>query len=320
MTIAWTGVTVPGPTPCRPGGRRNSQARPTMPRSNVPATQETPSTSLAIPDDIRADLLRSQAEQITSAQRLPRMKVMPAGAGLFEFTDDATTVRNFEGVVLNSHPRNVLWDKPYGEGRSDQEQEGPACVANDGRYGAPRPGFKHLGLPGNRGRTPAEAEVRAMGSERIECATCPYNQWGSKGLLPELNASPTAKGKAVTNQKAVYILLSDRELPVELVLPPTSLQAFDAYIAGLLNRGIPVQSVVTKFTQVRKEQGGLRWSVVQFEQGDNLDPDTFGQVLQKRERYRSFTTPQDPANMPVEEYANVEIVAGDEVGDDEIPF
>jgi hypothetical protein len=267
----------------------------------APATAASQSTALAtqMPDDVRRDLLRAQGSQITTDQQLPRIKVMAAGAGLFEFGEGGDTLRAFEGVILNSHPRNVLWDKPYGESAVDENgnPEGPACQANDGKFGTPRAGFPHLGLLENKGHTHDTAPVEAAGTERIECATCPYNAWSSKGLVDVRGG----KGKAVTNQKALYIVIDGQETPSELVIPPTSIKNFDAYLSSLLNRGDPVQSVVTKFSQKIEQKGTMKWAVVEFSDVRALDGAEFGSVMTKRQRYLRQIMP----SLPVVEQATI---------------
>lgn len=252
-----------------------------MPREtpNVPAA--TPSTALeAMPDDVRADLLRAQTAQITTFQRLPRIKIVGAGAGLFEFTDTNDTTREIMGVILNSHPRNVLWDRdPDDQSPIPDDQKGPACNSNDGRFGTPRAGFLHVELGGRA----------ATGTERIDCSSCRYNQWNSIALIkPEAR---NTKGKAVTNQRSLYILVDDRETPMELILSPSSLKAYDAYLTALANRSIPIQAVLTKFTLEVKGQGPQRYSVCKFNDGGLLDGETFALVMRKRQQYQAAITP-----------------------------
>lgn len=270
-----------------------------MPRNQQPATppaaeQPSPSSALTVPADIMRDLLQAQRGMIGERQRLPQVKIMGAGAGLYEFADTNDTVRTFRGVILGSHMRNVLWDKAYGDeaprprGGDDEEQKGrPACVSGDGVTGVPREGFAHAALQ-PRDASPTATPVVARGTERISCRTCPYNQWGSKRLIPELmRPGDSGKGKAVTNQRAVYILVEGREAPVMLILPPTSITAFDEYLTTLLNRGIPVQATFTTFTQEIKERGRLKWAQATFAQGDALNQESFSRVLAKRNEYRS---------------------------------
>lgn len=275
----------------------------------------SPSTAL---DTRRDELLRSQAAQVTTAQQLPAIKIMAAGAGLFEFSDNNETVREFDGVILNSHPRNVLWDKEYGEAGANatEEDKQPACVANDGVNGQPRPGFFHLGLPANIGKRKDDANlVRAVGTELIACATCPYNQFGSKRLVSE-RGKPN--GKANTNYKSVYILVEGRGVPFELRLPPTSIRAFDKYLTDLIGASVPVQSVITRFSQERKDNAGLRWAEARFTRGRSLDDSEFDNILSVRARFMSAITPR-PLQMPDVVIAEAEATAAPD-GDDDIGF
>jgi hypothetical protein len=210
--------------------------------TNLPS-QRNPLSALVVPDDVRADLLRSQAESIGTPQRLPQIRLMPAAAGLYEFKDTNETPREFRGVILGSHARNVLWDGAYGDERPEADR-GPACQSRDGKIGVPRAGFHHAALGTN---------APAAGDEMIECASCPYNSFGSKRMISE-NGSP--KGKAVTNQRSVYVAIEGRRSPMELVIVSTSIPPFDEYLNSLLQREIPVQSVVTLFKQELKNRVG----------------------------------------------------------------
>lgn len=287
-----------------------------MPRSrsndsgtDVVPTQSAGALSFALPEDIRADLLRAQAGSIHTPQALPRVKIMGAGAGLYEFSDTQETVQAFKGVILNTHPRNVLWDRAFGDRpQTDNPEDSlPACSSTDGRYGTPRVGFRHAGLQGRV----------STGNERVECATCPYNQWGTGNLLI---ATQNPRGKAVTNQRSIYILMEDRESPVELVLPPTSMAALDEYLTLLLNRQLPVQAVVTGFGLFRKEgRGGNRYSVATFQQDRPLTEEEFTAAMQRRQGFWSSIAPQTVAEVEAMDLADSEYedVTG---GDDEIPF
>lgn len=234
--------------------------------SNLPAT---------LSDDFREELLRQQGEQLTQVD-IPRIKIMGAGAGLYEFADTADTVRDFEAVILSSHGRNTLWDKPYGTERPDGEPGGPACSSGDGQVGQPREGFDHEGL-----------ESAATGSDTVTCSQCPYNQWGSAHLVGK-----SGKGKACTNQRSIYLLVDGKELPYELILSPTSLRAFDAYSASLLNQGFPLPAVITKLGQEIKSSGSLKWAQATFDMGAGLTDEAFGLVRERMAKYQSQITPR----------------------------
>jgi hypothetical protein len=238
---------------------------------------ETPNLP-AIPDDLRKELLSEQADQIGPHLDLPRLKIMPAAAGLFEFSDTQDTLREFSGVVLNSHGRNVLWPHPYGHVLAPDEPSGPACVSGDGTTGSPREGYTHAGLGGT-----------ADGTEQMACGVCPYNQWGSASIIGKSGA-----GKACTNQRSVYIMVEGRGLPYEMVLPPTSLNEFDAYLTMLTNQGVPAQAVLTEFSQEKVERGTIAWSVAKFTMGDVLSDEAFALVRERRAKFLDAISPRAP--------------------------
>jgi hypothetical protein len=279
-------------------------------RSNVPAVQDQSGNTLPdLPQDVLADLLAAQAGELGSNIELPKIKVMPAGVGMFEFDDNNQRAETFRGIILGSHAKNVLWDKQFGQQSANPEENLPACSATDGRFGTPREGFHHLSLPGNRrfmqdGRNVQEAQAlandegeAAVGVEVIECRSCIYNQWGTgKTFRPNANE----KGKANTNQRVIYVLTEDRVLPSALVIPPTSLSDYDKYVSGLTNRSIPVQAVITTFSQVVLGSGGVRYGTVKFDMAERLDPQVLMTVLQKRKQYESYINPALRGQMPVE--------------------
>jgi hypothetical protein len=242
----------------------------------------SPGSALAIPVDVRADLLRAQQGMVGERLKLVQAKVMPAGAGRFEFTDTNEIVQEFAGVILGSHQRNVLWDRPADVQPANDEEKGPACRSPNGLHGIPRAGFAHAALQ----RQGDPTLVVATGTEQISCASCPYNKWGSKPLMPQMmRPGGSTKGKAVTNQRGVYVLVPGRETPVMVIVSPTSIPAYDEYIGNLVNHGIPVQSMFTIFKQEIKTKGAQRWALVTFHRGETLGNDAFQKVLTVRNRF-----------------------------------
>ena len=284
---------------------------------NTPAVRSP--SALVVPDDVRRDLLRSQAEEVGTPQRLPLIKIMPAAAGLYEFNDRTPpqTEREFQGVILGSHARNVLWDGAYGEERAEADR-GPACSSRDGKIGVPRAGFAHAALQSGHG-----VVVAASGTEQIECASCPYNAFGSKRMISE-TGSP--KGKAVANQRSVYVMIDGRRSPMELLIVNTSIPPFDEYLNSLLQREIPVQSVITTFRQERKNRVGAagQYAVATFENTGTLTPEQFTRILTLRTEYMHFIRPSDPVattdtSEDLDDSRNETLVEADEAEDD-LPF
>lgn len=282
--------------------------RPARPASAAVAVVPVdPSNLPTLAPDVVQALLQSQRESITEVQRLPAIKVMPQGIGMFEFTDDNATEREFFGIILHSHARNVLWDKPFGyeADPNDEFANLPACASPDGIEAAPRPLFTHLSLRTQSGAGPV---VVATGNELLECRTCAYNAWGSAALIAK-----TGKGKACSNQRAVYILIEGREAPMELTLPPTSISSLDEYLTTMTNRQKPVQTVITKFSQRVDTRGSLRWGVAKFEMASELTREQVAGVLAKRSAYMTAMSPQlAPARITVAESADLTSTADDD--------
>lgn len=263
-----------------------------------------PGTAVApqLPDDLRAELLQAQAASIQTPIDLTVLKVLGSGVCLFELSDNpGTTLQAVRGIILHSHASNVLWDKPYGApvSSTDEKAKLPACSSTDGIYGVPREGFRHAGLHGDVGD----------GEKVVECAKCPYNDWGSGAMVI---ATKNPKGKAVTNNRRIYLMLEGRDAPVELTLPPTSITEFDEYSASLLNKGIPLQQVVTEFSQSRKGSGSNTYAVVHARNIGDVDAQTFQIVMEKRRRYAASIFPKRPASAAT--------VVDEAVEDEEIPF
>ncbi len=266
---------------------------------DLPATtDEQTEVGPALSDDVRQELLQEQSEQLTHVE-IPRVAILAAGAGLYEFKDTQRTEREFEAVILSSHGRNTMWDREFGDDVPEGTPSGPACASGDGHVGRPRQGFAHRGIGG------AEAD----GTESINCGGCPYNEWASASLLGK-----TGRGKACTNQRSVYLVVENCELPYELILSPTSLRAFDQYSATLINQGFPLPAVVTKLSQTIVEKGTMKWAVAVFTMGDPLDDEQFGVVREKMKKYQSAMAPR--AIVPEAEWETED----SESDDEETPF
>lgn len=109
-------------------------------------------------------------------------------------------------------------------------KEAPVCQSNDGITG--------VGQPGG------------------ECATCPLAQWvdGKRPECPE--------------HISVYILRPTSLIPVVLTLPATSIKPWNDYKNGLFNAMTPVYGAETKFSLMRRESGGNKFSVVSLSKTD----------------------------------------------------
>jgi hypothetical protein len=241
--------------------------------------QESTSTALALPDDIREELLRAQRASVSTPQDLPQIRVMNGGVGLFEFKDTNETEREFQGVILGAHDANILWERDINTPAPSDEEKRPACSSNNGVVGIPRKGFRHEALGGGF----------AEGTEQIACQSCPYNKFGSGA---KLIAGKNPKGKAVTNQKMVYVLIPGRAAPMELVLNAMSIKQYDEYAGKLGNQGIPTQAIVTTFSQkIVNKTPTLKYGVVEMRNAGALDMATLEKAVATRRRFISNIEP-----------------------------
>ena len=104
----------------------------------------------------------------------------------------------------------------------------------------------------------------------LDCASCPYNQFGSgKG-----------NSKACKNTHRVYLLRENEPLPILLTLPPTSLRAFKDYLAKrLIMKGKRSTDVLTTIKLKReKNADGAVYSACVFSKAGDLTPDQIAAV------------------------------------------
>lgn len=167
---------------------------------------------------------------------------IPSGGGLaFEIAgddpDNPEMVQELVGVIVHHHPASAYWAQAFGSGESNS----PDCASSDGKVGVMR----------------ETGEIR-------DCATCPYNQYGSAGA-----------GKACKNTHHVYLLREGEMLPVLLTLPPTSIGNFRDYLAKrLVLKGIRANAAVTKVKLTReKNPQGILYSKAVFSFGGKLSPE-----------------------------------------------
>ena len=141
--------------------------------------------------------------------RIPtyRAKIPSGGGRAFDIVtgDDSfdTTVTSFRGVVANFHNCNALFPNQKATNIP------PVCSSPDGVEG-----------------------TDMLTNETKECASCPNNQWGSKG-----NGS---RAKACKNMRRLYVLVEGSVVPIILTIPPTSINNWERYKSAVL--GVQMRS------------------------------------------------------------------------------
>lgn len=171
--------------------------------------------------------------------RLPQIKILHAGALMFEMPPDESgkepKVDSFEGILIDQHPCNAWWEKSYQETGGGEQ---PDCSSLDGINGI------------------------LDGGDAIECITCPHNQWGSG----RDDQGEKTRGKACKNMKRLHILMNEHELPRRLTLPPSSIKEADIFLSTLRDRNIPMTSAKLRFSLIEgTNKQGIKYSEIHFE-------------------------------------------------------
>ena len=165
-----------------------------------------------------------------TSPKLPKIKIASQG-GVFEIEGQEDSTKTITGVILESHRMNSYYREAFSGGNAM-----PDCWSADGV----RPGGEFR-----------EAET---------CAACPMNQFGS---------ALKGGGKACKNGRMVHILIGDDPIPYRMILPPTSIKAWDKYMLMLAGKKRPHASVVTTLTMTKQtNRDGISFYSVEFTLSD----------------------------------------------------
>lgn len=194
------------------------------------------------------DIAQMLTEELDGMGQVPFDAVkIPSGGGLsFELSgddpDNPETAQTLTGVIVHHHPVNVYWEHDF-----DGAGGLPDCSSPDGKHG-----------------------LNAKTGEVLDCASCPYNQFGSG----------RGNSKACKNTHRVYLLRENEPLPILLTLPPTSLRAFKDYLAKrLIMKGKRSTDVLTSIKLKReKNADGIAYSACVFTKAGDLTPDQIAAV------------------------------------------
>ena len=191
---------------------------------------------------ISGDMAEAVAEEMDGlgALSFDRVKI-PAGGGIaFELPgedeDNPESSPAIVGVILDHHPVNAYWAEKFSGGNAQ-----PDCSSFDGKKGVMR----------------ETGEIK-------DCASCPYNQFGSDG-----------RGKACKNVHRLFIIQEGNPVPIILALPPSSLKSFRDYIGKkILLKGLRCFQAITKIT-LKKEVNAdnITYSRAVFTFQDRLSPE-----------------------------------------------
>lgn len=180
--------------------------------------------------DLKEVIQENLGGQTIDPTMLDRVRV-PAG-GVTTWTvptlEGDQEIKTIEGILVHFSDPKAYW-------KHSMEETGggtaPDCASDDGITGI---AFTADG-PGG------------------DCATCPFNQWGSdpKG----------GKGKACKDMRNLFILREHSILPLVVVAPPTSIQPIRQFMLRLTSAGVKYTSVVIGLSLEKvKNDGGIWYS------------------------------------------------------------
>ena len=205
-------------------------------------------------EDLKAELEDEMDDRDDDGSIEPKHIKIPSGGGkAFEVEtddpDDPEVLKEVDGVIIFTHRMNAYWAHKFGEADEDgNTNKVPDCSSMDGKTGM----------------------VRETGEIR-DCATCPFNQFGSDGA-----------GKACKNMRRLYILRDGKPDVYLLTVPPTSLKDINKALKALMGKTKTpyTRQIVTFKLSIAESKDKIKYSRVSLERKALL-PDKLFPVTQK---------------------------------------
>ena len=235
-----------GPRPR--SGTLTTKTKDSKTKDQRPKDKDTMTTDIAIrpvsdfaifanPDINIAELITDNLEgEEFSPQDLTRISVPGGGGQTFSIPSPGGDIdaKTIEGIIIKVQTVRIYFSQPFGSG----EVTPPDCFSNDGMTG--------IGNPGGN------------------CATCPLNEWGSKG--------DGKKGKVCSEKRNIFILPADSLLPYVLSAPVMSIKNYKTYLQHLTRKGISIKAVTTIVgLEKDKNEGGIAYSKLTFREGTKIE-------------------------------------------------
>lgn len=175
-----------------------------------------------------AELIRENIGTDISVFDLPRIKV-PTGGGTFwnyQTAEGPQSTPALEGIIACKHATKSRWDVDYDDA---SETTPPDCHSADGITG--------IGKPGG------------------DCATCPFNQY---------ETATKGSGKACKDMADLFIITRNGIVPTAIQVPRTSLKSLKQYGIQIMNAGLSIHDVLTKFTLRTEKKAGKDTAIIEF--------------------------------------------------------
>ena len=177
----------------------------------------------------------------------PRVKIPGGGTTQFELPgenpDQPNYVPYIEGIIIMNHNTNAYWPS----GSEYDMNVAPECTSVDGVTG--------YGCPGGA------------------CELCPHNQYGS-----DPNGG---KGKACKNMRSLYILQNGSTMPINLMLPPTSLRPYSEFATtAFLMRNRPLWGSLVRIELRKENNGSNNYAVAVFKRVGDFSGEKLAEIEQ----------------------------------------
>lgn len=217
------------------------------------AVQNAQNTALAEVDDAQVAALLDQ--EISNTMQMGGFDYRPGKIGIMHrekkfVSTDGQTANSLSGTIVYFHKARGYWQ--------EEGQQIPTCSSMDGRTGTRR------------------ITEDGTETESVNCANCPYNQFGSD---PKGGA-----GKACKEMRRLFIVEKDSILPALLNIPPTSLKTFDQYMSALVSKRKAHIAYETIFRLEGAKGSGFDYSKVVLELGELHSNKQIVDLLEMRER------------------------------------
>ena len=118
------------------------------------------------------------------------------------------------------------------------------------------------------------------------CATCPFNDFGSK--------DGDSNAKACKESVTLFLLRPDNIMPIIVRVPVSSKLRFQRYMTRLVGRMIPLSSVVTRITlEKTTNKTGQPYSLFNFEAVEELVPEKAASAKAFAQKFMEFVNAAD---------------------------
>jgi hypothetical protein len=177
------------------------------------------------------DIMRENVGTGLNRFDLDRIKMPTSGSTIWSVPTlgGDTEVKTIDGIIIHWQEVRAFWRISYDDSGGGIP---PDCSSNDAIHGQGDPGG--------------------------DCLTCPFAKFGTA-----TKGDKQLRGQACRAGRVLFFLRPGDIIPLNIVVPPTSLKSVKQYMLRLANAALPYYGVVTQFgLEQDKNADGLKYSRV----------------------------------------------------------